>query len=59
MKTHEYKGHTIKIETHHDQYLGAPWEEIYGHGIISEWTTRDKRPGEIELTKKEIKSILN
>jgi hypothetical protein len=26
--------------------MGPPWKEHDGHGEVSEWTTRDKRPGE-------------
>ena len=31
--------------------MGAPWEEHDGHGPVSEWTRRAKRPGEIVLVK--------
>ncbi len=34
----------------YDQHYGAPWKECDGHGPVSEWTTRDKRPGEWELS---------
>ena len=49
MKTHDYKGHTITITVHHDENMGPPWEEHDGHGIVSEWVRRDKRPGELVL----------
>ena len=39
-------GYTAKIETEYDQDSDAPWEECDGHGPVSDWTTRDKRPGE-------------
>lgn len=26
--------------------MGAPWEEHDGHGVVSDWTTRDKAPEE-------------
>lgn len=29
-----------------DDTGGAPWEQCDGHGPVSEWTARDKRPGE-------------
>jgi hypothetical protein len=29
--------------------MGAPWEEHDGHGVVSDWTRRDKRSGEIVL----------
>jgi hypothetical protein len=38
---------TIKIEFDHDS--GAPWEDDDGRGIVSEWTDRDKAPGELVL----------
>lgn len=36
----------IHVKTEHDQDHGAPWKECDGHGPVSEWTTRDKGPGE-------------
>lgn len=39
-------GLDFKVDVIHDQDMGAPWTEHDGHGIVSEWTTRDKRPGE-------------
>lgn len=35
-----------KVKTDWDQTMGPPWEEHDGHGPVSEWTSRDKRPGE-------------
>lgn len=32
-----------------DDTHGAPWDEECGHGDVSEWTTRDKLPGELVL----------
>lgn len=32
-----------------DDYQDPPWLMEDGHGIVSEWTGRDKRPGEIVL----------
>jgi len=29
----------------------APWLESEGHGPVSDWTTRDKRPGELVLSE--------
>lgn len=46
--THHSRTYTITIEP--DQDHGAPWEECDGHGPVSDWTTRDKRPGELILT---------
>lgn len=42
----EYKGYRFGIRFEPDYDHGAPWEESDGHGIVSEWTTRDKEPGE-------------
>lgn len=46
MKTIEHKGYTAKIAIHQDEDSGPPWKQDDGHGVISEWTTRDKRAGE-------------
>lgn len=46
--THNGRDYVATIE--HDESHGAPWEEHDGHGDVSEWTTRDKLPGEIVLT---------
>jgi hypothetical protein len=37
--------------TERDDCTGAPWEEHDGHGIVSEWTRRDKRAGELVLAE--------
>lgn len=42
----DYKGYTIRVKVYHDPDMGPPWEEHDGHGIVSDWETRDKRPGE-------------
>ena len=39
-------GFTLKLTAEHDSDHGAPWEECDGHGPVSEWSQRDKRPGE-------------
>lgn len=39
-------GRTFVVEVHSDDYRGLPWEEYDGHGNVSDWTTREKRPGE-------------
>lgn len=44
--TFEHKGHTFRIEIEQDEDMREPWEEHDGHGIVSDWTTRDKAPGE-------------
>lgn len=45
----EHNGKRYHISIERDEYMGPPWEEHDGHGIVSEWTTRDKAPGEIIL----------
>ncbi|MBJ9659035.1 hypothetical protein [Burkholderia gladioli] len=41
-------GHTyrFRVNVENDDDKGAPWDEEDGHGPVSDWTTRDKRPGE-------------
>lgn len=43
---YEYRGYRIKITAHYDEDMREPWKEHDGHGIVSEWTRRDKAPGE-------------
>lgn len=50
-KTHEQDGHTYRVEWFYDEDHGAPWDEHDGHGTVSDWTTRDKRPGELVLSQ--------
>ncbi len=38
---------SVRFEDDND--VGAPWENSDGHGVVSEWTTRDKRAGELVL----------
>jgi hypothetical protein len=40
-----------RIEWFHDSDTGAPWEAHEGHGPVSDWVGRDKRPGELVLSK--------
>ena len=47
--TFEIDGREFVAELHHDSDMGAPWDEHDGHGDVSEWTTRDKRPGEMVI----------
>jgi hypothetical protein len=44
--TFEHKGHTYKVEYAIDQDHGEPWKNADGHGIVSEWTGRNKGAGE-------------
>ena len=46
MDTIEIDGRTFNVTIEPDSSHGAPWEEEDGHGPVSEWTRRDKRPGE-------------
>lgn len=34
------------VELPYDECMGEPWKEHDGYGDVSEWTNRDKRPGE-------------
>ncbi|MBN3762368.1 hypothetical protein [Burkholderia sp. Ac-20365] len=45
----ESGGFTFRVKIVADTDMGAPWKEHDGHGEVSEWTGRDKRPGEIVL----------
>lgn len=45
----EFKDHRIEISIHHDTDMGPPWTEHDGHGEVTEWERRDKRPGELIL----------
>ena len=49
-ETREVEGTTYAIEHHFDHGTGAPWIEHDGHGEVSEWTTRDKKPSEREVS---------
>jgi hypothetical protein len=42
-------GLTFRVSLHHDSYSGEPWKECETHGPVSDWTTRDKLPGELVL----------
>lgn len=44
--TCEVDSFKVTATVHHDPDMGPPWEEHDGHGPVSDWTTRDKRPGE-------------
>lgn len=45
-ETIRVKGFDLTARIEADEDMGPPWEEHDGHGIVSEWTTRDKMPGE-------------
>lgn len=44
-------GHTAMVRIIPDETMGAPWDENDGHGIVSEWTSRPKAPGELVLAR--------
>lgn len=47
--TAEHDGFTFTAHIEDDMDHYAPWENEDGHGPVSEWTTRDKRVGELVL----------
>lgn len=47
----EVCGQRFRAVMYHDDDTGAPWEDHDGHGPVSEWTTRDKRAGELVLNE--------
>lgn len=52
MKTEfTFEGLAFLVDIESDQDHSAPWEEEDGHGPVSDWTTRDKRPGEMVLNQ--------
>lgn len=47
--TRTIHGHEVTVTWYHDDTNGSPWENEDGHGSVSDWTTRDKRGGELVL----------
>ena len=47
----EQNGTTYRVEFIFDSDTGAPWEEHDGHGIVSDWESRDKKPGEVVIAQ--------
>jgi len=43
------EGQRFRIEHHYDWDAAPPWEQCDGHGPVSDWTNRDKHPGELVL----------
>lgn len=41
-----HRGIRFLFRTERDDDMAEPWKEHDGHGIVSEWTSRAKRPGE-------------
>lgn len=50
-ETFEHRGAIFKVTFPYDEAMQAPWIEHDGHGIVSEWTTREKAPGERVLVR--------
>jgi hypothetical protein len=44
--TCEVDGFKVTARIERDDHTGAPWKEHDGHGPVSDWTRRAKRPGE-------------
>lgn len=44
--TFEHGGYSFRVMFPADEDHGAPWDNEDGHGVISDWTTRDKAAGE-------------
>jgi hypothetical protein len=40
---------TFAVEVHIDHDSGAPWEDCEGHGPVTGWVRRNKRPDELIL----------
>jgi len=49
--TFEHAGLTFRAKIERDDDMGAPWDEHDGRGPVSDWTTRDKLPGELVLSE--------
>lgn len=47
--TFTHEGLEFTFDTSRDDCHGAPWDEEDGHGEVSDWTRRDKSPGEMIL----------
>ena len=45
----EYDGMQFRFTSYHDPDTWEPWKECDGHGLVSDWTTRSKAPGEMVL----------
>ena len=43
-------GESFRVEIVHDDGMGMPWNEFDGHGVVSDWDRRPKKPGEVILT---------
>lgn len=48
-ETFELEGYSFKAQFERDDDIREPWNNHDGHGVVSDWTRRDKRPGEVLL----------
>lgn len=48
-ETRDHGATSFRIEWCYDTDADAPWDREDGHGPVSDWTSRDKRPGEMIL----------
>lgn len=48
-ETREYGSLSFRIEWHYDYDTDPPWDRECGHGPVSDWKHRPKRPGEMIL----------
>jgi hypothetical protein len=48
--TFDIDGISFRVSFPPDDTYRIPWEESDGHGPVSEWTRRNKRPGELILS---------
>lgn len=51
MKIIKVGGLTFRVEFTDDPDMPPPWENSDGHGVVSDWTTRPKCPGELLLNQ--------
>lgn len=51
-ETIEVDGFTLTARIDSDSDMGPPWQEHDGHGPVSDWTNRNKRAGELELSRR-------
>lgn len=47
----EHNGNRFAVELQHDDGAPAPWEAEDGHGPVTDWERRSKRPGELVLSE--------
>lgn len=45
----EHDGFALSLSIEHDDTARQPWRDEDGHGPVTDWERRDKRPGELVL----------